>query len=470
MRSETLILGSLLNSEEYMRKVLPYLSEEYFLDETEATVFREYKRFVDKYNNPPTVEALTVTFNKRDDVSDNQYASIVNVLKEMHEFDASKQDLKFLVDESEKFCQDRAIYNAIQRSIGIFDGREQTSRDVIPDILSDALRVSFDSNIGHDYINDSEDRFSFYHSEEERIGTGVDYFDKITMGGFPKKTLNVFLAGTNVGKTLIMCSLAASMLSMGKNVLYITMEMAEEAIAQRIDQNLLNVGLEELMKMDKKDYENRFDNRVKAKTRGKLLIKEYPTAAAHVGHFRHLVKELRVKKKFKPDIIFIDYLGICASSRTKLGGTINSYSYVKFIAEEVRGLAKELELPIVTGAQSNRGGQSASELSLEDTAESFGLPQTADWMLGITETPQLAEMNQFLCIQLKNRYRDKNRNRAFVIGVDKDKQRLYDVDEEAQRDIDPSMTSKKDDDDGPVFDKTSVGRRAAAETREINWE
>lgn len=467
MRTETLVLGSLLNSEDYMRKVLPYMREEYFHDQTEQQVFREYKRFVDKYNTAPTLEALTINFNRRDDLSDDSFDQIVGVMKDMQEFDASKQDMKYLVETSEKWCQDRAIYNAIQKSIKIFDGREQISRDMIPDILSDALRVSFDSNVGHDFINDHEDRFEFYHNEEERVPTGLEYFDLITMNGFPKKTLNVILAGTNVGKTLVMCSLAATMLDMGKNVLYITMEMAEEAIAQRIDQNLLNAGLEELMKMKREDYLDRFDQKVKSKTRGKLLIKEYPTATAHVGHFRHLVKELRIKKNFKPDIIFIDYLGICASSRTKLGGTINSYSYVKFIAEEVRGLAKELELPIFTGAQSNRGGQSAAELSLEDTAESFGLPQTADWMIGITETPQLAEMNQFLCVQLKNRYRDKNRNRAFVIGVDKDKQRLYDVDQEAQRGIDPDGTPKEDE---PIFDKTGFGKRNRSAVKEIPWE
>lgn len=470
MRTEQLILGSLLNSEDYMRKVLPYLKEEYFLDWSDQQVFREYKRFVDKHNAPPTLEALMINFNRRDDITDDQFQGVGAVMTEMSEFDASKQNLDFLVETSEKWCQDRAIYNAIQKSIKIHDGREKTlTRDMIPDILSEALRVSFDTNVGHDFINDYESRYEFYHNEEERIPTSLEYFDRITMGGFPKKTLNIVMGGTNVGKTMIMCSLAANMLKLGKNVLYITLEMAEEAIAQRIDQNLLNASLEELMKMDRDDYMERFDNRIKSKTRGSLIIKEYPTASAHVGHFRHLVKELRIKKNFKPDIIFIDYLGICASSRTKLGGTINSYSYVKFIAEEMRGLAKELELPIVSGAQSNRGGQSASELSLEDTAESFGLPQTADWMIGITETPQLAELQQFLCVQLKNRYRDKNRNRCFVIGADKEKQRLYDVDDDAQKGIDPEHGSKQDEDDGPIFDKSSFGKRNRASARDVPW-
>lgn len=456
--TETLILSSLMHNEEYMRKVIPYVRDEYFLNNSDKILFKEVHRFIEKYNDRPTYEALAIAVGNREDLTDEQLTDLTERLDEVN-IPSEKQSLQYLLDETEKFCQDRAVYNAIMRSIKIIDGKEDMSKEAIPEILQDALRVSFDLNVGHDFVEDFESRFAFYHNEEQRVSLMLEYFDKITMGGFPKKTLNVFLAGTNVGKTLIMCSLAANALKNNKNVLYITLEMAEEAIAQRVDQNLLNLSLEDLVAVDKAQYMERFQNRVASKTTGKLIIKEYPTAGAHVGHFRHLLKELKLKKRFTPDIVFIDYLGICASSRLKMGGSVNSYSFVKFIAEEIRGLAKEFDIPIVTGAQTNRGGQNEAELSLEDTADSFGLPQTADFLLGISETPQLAELGQFLCVQLKNRYRDKNRNRCFIIGVDKEKQRLHDVSDEAQKIIGGKDAPESQEEDVPVFDNTTFGKK-----------
>ena len=470
MQSEELFLASLIHNEEYMRVVLPHLKEEYFPESYEKVVFGEIYRYVNKFNATPTVEALTIALNDRQGLSEDQYKNAAELIAGFKDY--TPQKVGFLVEETEKWCQERALYNALMRSIKITNDPKAGSKQEIPDILSEALRVSFDTKIGHDFINDHESRYDFYHNVEHRISSGLDFIDKVTNGGFPKKTLNVFLAGTNVGKTLIMCSLAANALMAGKNVLYITMEMAEEAIAQRVDQNLLDMTLEDLMKIDRDEYETKFQRKIAKKFQGRLIIKEYPTASAHVGHFRHVIKELRVKKNFEPDIIFVDYLGIMASQRVRLGGTVNSYNYVKYIAEELRGLAKEFEVPIVTGAQTNRGGQSETDLDLDDTAESMGLPHTADFMLAIVETEELAEMNQFLCKQLKNRYRDKNKNRRFVIGVDKDRQRLYDLDDSAQVNVQGSgfeQKKGKEDDDVPLFDKSASGRRLATERKDLNW-
>ena len=363
-------------------------------------------------------------------------------------------DKEWLIEKTEKFCQEKAIYNAIMESISIIDGKEKRDAGTIPELLSDALSVSFDPSIGHDFIDDSDSRWDFYHRVEERIPFDLDYLNKITKGGLPKKSLNIILAGTGVGKSLAMCHMASANLLEGKNVLYITMEMAEEKIAERIDANLLNVSLEELVNLPKQMYDKKID-RVKGKTSGKLIVKEYPTASAHVGHFRHLLNELRLKRQFIPDIIYVDYLNICMSHRIRTGSNVNSYTLIKSIAEELRGLAVEKNLPILSATQTTRSGYTNSDLGLEDTSESFGLPATADFMFALISTEELEDLNQIMVKQLKNRYNDPTLYKRFVLGVDRAKMRLYDVEQSAQGDIL----------DGPVFDNTDFGERVEDEVK-----
>lgn len=432
MKLETLILSNLLNNETYVRKVIPFLKDEYFSDWAEKKVFRNIQQFVDEYNSPPTVEALSIILQNDKTLTEDEFIRTNEIVSALIKTDTNQE---WLITETEKFCKDKAVYNAIVQSIQIIDGKdEKLSNEAIPDILKDALAISFDNSVGHDYLTDSDDRFEFYHKSEERIPFDLDMFNKITKGGLPNKTLNIALAGTGVGKSLFMCHMAAGAMSQGKNVLYITMEMAEERIAERIDANLMNVTMDDLKNLPKQMFDDRI-SRIKNKTEGKLIIKEYPTASAHSGHFRALLNELNLKKEFRPDIIFIDYLNICASSRFKMSGSVNSYIYIKGIAEELRGLAVEFNVPIVSATQTTRSGYANSDMELTDTSESFGLPATADFMFGIISTEDLEKLGQLLIKQLKNRYNDPSQHKRFVIGVDRAKMRLYDVDISAQKNI-----------------------------------
>ena len=441
MRTEHLILKNLKTDEDYARRTLPYLKSEYFQDVNERVVYEEIDNFIEKFNTLPSREALTIELDNRANLNDNQFAEIAKYVSDLKSDE--KDDRDWLVQTTEKFCQEKAIYNAIMESIQIIDGDGKQDKGAIPSLLSDALAVSFDPNVGHDLFDNSDARFDFYHRVEERIPFDLEYLNKITKGGVPKKSLNIILAGTGVGKSLAMCHMASANLLEGKNVLYITLEMAEEKIAERVDANLLNVKLDELSELPKDIYDKKI-NRVKNKTTGKLIVKEYPTAAANVGHFRHLINELRLKKSFKPDMIYIDYLNICASSRIKMGGSVNTYTYIKSIAEELRGLAVEQNVPIWSATQTTRSGFSNSDVGLEDTSESFGLPATADFMLAIISTEELNNLNQVLVKQLKNRYGDPNNHKRFVLGIDRAKMRLYDVEQSAQEDL------INVDDNGPV--------------------
>jgi replicative DNA helicase len=434
-RLEQTILKNLIYNEEYTRKVLPFIQSDYFSDNTEKVVFKEIFEFVNKYKNLPTHEALVINFTESKTLTEPQVRSSIELLNEFKQNKDETVDLSWLTENTEKFCQDKAIYNAIMESVQILDDKaEKKSKGEIPKLLSDALGVSFDSNIGHDYINDFDSRYEFYHRVESRIRFDLDIFNKITKGGLPTKTLNVALAGTGVGKSLFMCHVAAGCLSQGHNVLYITLEMAEEKIAERIDANLLNIDINELQTISKPDYERKFEA-LKSKTQGKLIIKEYPTAAASTLHFRALLSELALKKNFRPDIIFVDYLNICASARIRAGGNVNSYTYVKAIAEELRGLAVEFNLPVVSATQTTRSGFTNSDPGLEDTSESFGLPATADFMFALVTNEDLEALNQILVKQLKNRYSDPSYFKRFVVGIDKPKMRLYDTEQSAQDDI-----------------------------------
>ena len=434
-RLEQTILKNLIYNEEYTRKVLPFIQSDYFSDNTEKVVFKEIFEFVNKYKNLPTHESLVINFTESKTLTEPQVRSSIELLNELKQSKDETVDLSWLTENTEKFCQDKAIYNAIMESVQILDDKaEKKSKGEIPKLLSDALGVSFDSNIGHDYINDFDSRYDFYHRVESRIRFDLDIFNKITKGGLPTKTLNIALAGTGVGKSLFMCHVAAGCLSQGHNVLYITLEMAEEKIAERIDANLLNIDINELQTISKPDYERKFEA-LKSKTQGKLIIKEYPTAAASTLHFRALLSELALKKNFRPDIIFVDYLNICASARIKAGGNVNSYTYVKAIAEELRGLAVEFNLPVVSATQTTRSGFTNSDPGLEDTSESFGLPATADFMFALVTNEDLEALNQILVKQLKNRYSDPSYFKRFVVGIDKPKMRLYDTEQSAQDDI-----------------------------------
>jgi replicative DNA helicase len=434
-RLEQTIIKNLIYNEDYTRKVLPFIRPDYFSNNTEQIVFKEVFDFINQYKNPPTHEALVINFTERKNLTEPQVREAIEMLNDIHKNKDEPSETKWLIEQTEKFCQDKAIYNAIMESVGILDNKgDKRSKGEIPKLLSDALGVSFDNNIGHDYMQDVDSRYESYHKVESRIRFDLDYFNKITKGGLPRKTLNIALAGTGVGKSLFMCHCAAANLSEGRNVLYITMEMAEEKIAERIDANLLNIDLNELHTIGKEDYIRKFST-LQNKTHGKLIIKEYPTASASSLHFRALLNDLALKKNFKPDIIYIDYLNICCSSRIKPGANVNSYSYIKSIAEELRGLAVETDVPIVSATQTTRSGYSNSDVELTDTSESFGLPATADFMFALITNEELEGLNQILVKQLKNRYADPSANKRFVLGVDRAKMRLYDAEQSAQGDI-----------------------------------
>jgi replicative DNA helicase len=446
-RLEQIILKNLIHNEEYTRKVLPFIKGEYFSDQTEKLVFKEVYDFVNKYKNLPTHESLVINITEKTNLTEPQVKESIELLRDIEQTKDDKVELQWLTEQTEKFCQDKAIYNAIMESVSILDDKNgKKAKGEIPQLLADALGVSFDSNVGHDYMQDFEERYDFYHRVETRVRFDLDIFNKITKGGLPIKTLNIALAGTGVGKSLFMCHVAASCISQGHNVLYITLEMAEEKIAERIDANLLNIDLNELQTISRGDYERKFDV-LKSKTQGKLIIKEYPTASASVLHFRALLNELRLKKNFKPTIIFIDYLNICSSSRIKPGGNVNSYTYIKSIAEELRGLAVEFALPVVSATQTTRSGFSNSDPGLEDTSESFGLPATADFMFALVSNEELEGLNQILVKQLKNRYSDPNYYKRFVVGIDRTKMRLYDAEQTAQEGL---ADAGQDDDTPPL--------------------
>jgi replicative DNA helicase len=433
---ENLILKNLLLDEVFVRKSLPFIRAEYFNDPLERNLFEVINKYFTQYNAIPTKEALEIEVGQLDTISDEQHKNIVHIIKEI---DEEKSEPEWIVDVTEKWCQDRALYIALMSSIKIAEGNdEQRAAGSIPSILSDALAVSFDNHIGHDYLEDYEERYEFYHRTEDKIPFDLEFFNKITKGGLPNKTLNIALAGTGVGKSLFMCHVASSALLQGKNVLYITLEMAEEKIAERIDSNLLNCDIQNLNQLPKMMYDNKVTSIAK-KTEGKLIVKEYPTASAHCGHFKSLLNELALKKSFKPDIIFIDYLNICASSRFKgNAGNVNSYSYIKAIAEELRGLAVEANLPIVSATQTTRSGFASSDIDLTDTSESFGLPATADLMFALISSEELEGLGQIMVKQLKNRYNDPTVNKRFVVGIDRAKMRLYDVEQSAQQNLSDS--------------------------------
>ena len=431
-RIEKVILRNLIYNEEYLRKVLPFVEPDYFNDRNERVVFEHITKYAAEYNSLITKEVLQIEIEDRRDITQDEVKNIFGTINELEDIEC---DFEWLSDTTEKWCRDRAIYLALMESIKIADGQDdKKNRDAIPTILSDALSVSFNRNVGHDYLEDYEERYELYNKKESRIQFDLEYFNKITKGGLPNKTLNIALAGTGVGKSLFMCHHASSVLLEGKNVLYITLEMAEEKIAERIDANLLNVNIQEIVDLPKPIFEGKVTNLAK-KTQGSLIIKEYPTASAHSGHFKALLNELALKKSFKPDIIFIDYLNICASSRYRAGSNVNSYSYIKAIAEELRGLAVEANVPIVSATQTTRSGYGSSDVDLTDTSESFGLPATADLMFALISTEELEGLGQIMVKQLKNRYNDPTYNRRFVIGVDRTKMRLYDCEQTAQDDL-----------------------------------
>ena len=429
---EFLILRNLLYNEEYLRKVIPFIKPEYFENSNQKIIFEEIQSFVDQYNELPTKEVLSIEIEDRKDVNESSFKELINMVSSLSD---DPTDFGWVTDTTEKWCRDRAIYLALMESISIADGQdEKKNRDAIPGILSDALGVSFDNNVGHDYLQDYEERYEIYHRKEEKLPFDLEYFNKITKGGLVNKSLNIALAGTGVGKSLFMCHVAASSLLQGKNVLYITLEMAEERIAERIDANLLNVNIQEIVDLPKMMFETKVNNLAK-KTQGTLIIKEYPTASAHSGHFKSLLNELALKKSFRPDIIFIDYLNICSSERYRGNSTVNSYSYIKAIAEELRGLAVETNVPIVSATQTTRSGYGSSDVELTDTSESFGLPATADLMFALISTEELESLGQILVKQLKNRYNDYSVHRRFVVGIDRAKMRLYDCEQSAQDDL-----------------------------------
>ena len=429
---EILILRNLLYNEDYLRKVIPFLKGDYFEDFKQKIIFEEISSFVTEYNQVATKEILCIEIEKRSDINDTSFKEVTDLVSSLED---EPSDFEWLVDSTEKWCRDRAIYLALMESIQLADGKgEQKGRDAIPSILSEALAVSFDNHIGHDYLQDYEERFESYHRKEDKIEFDLEYFNKITKGGLPNKTLNIALAGTGVGKSLFMCHVASAALLQNKNVLYITLEMAEEKIAERIDANLLNIAIQNITDLPKQMFESKV-TKLAQKTKGTLIVKEYPTASAHSGHFKALLQELALKKSFRPDIIFIDYLNICASSRYRGNSNVNSYSYIKAIAEELRGLAVEANLPIVSATQTTRSGYGSSDVDLTDTSESFGLPATADLMFALISTEELESLNQIMVKQLKNRYNDPTMNKRFVVGIDRAKMRLYDCEQSAQEDI-----------------------------------
>ena len=457
MRIEQTILNNLVFDEEYSRTVLPFLNKRYFSERQESILFEEINKFFIEYNKCITPEILSIEVMKRKDITGPEEKEVEQLLSTIKSTDTNKD---WLINETEAFCKKKAVYNAILDSIGIIEGRDKTfQEDAIPSLLSDALAVSFDTNVGHSYIDDSDSRFEFYHRVEEKVKFDLDIFNKITKGGLSNKTLNIILAGTGVGKSLAMCHFASGNLLDNKNVLYITMEMAEERIAERIDANLLNLSMEELSVVDKAIFDSRLD-KIKKKSRGKLIIKEYPTAGAHAGHFRALLEELKMKQDFAPDVIYIDYLNICASQRLRANANANSYTLVKSIAEELRGLAVEYNVPIVSATQVTRSGFNSSDVELTDTSESFGLPATADLMFALISTEELENLGQLMVKQLKNRYADPSYYKRFVIGIDRSKMKLYDLEESAQQNI---HDSGQPADDKPLFDKSNFGSRLQTE-------
>ena len=443
-RIEQVILENLIYSEQYVRKVIPFLKASYFMNNEDQRVFTIIRDFVEKYNNPPNKQAIILSLNEDKTLNEDTHKKCSDLLDSLTE---DKPDKKWLIDETEKFCKDKALYLGVMDSIQILDGKNKDQgRDALPQILSDALAVGFDTNIGHDFIADAEKRYDFYHRLEEKVEFDLDMFNRITEGGLSNKTLNILLAGTGVGKSLFMCHMASSCISKGKNVLYITLEMAEERIAERIDANLMNIPIMELKDLSKAMFDDRI-GKINKKIEGRLIIKEYPTASAHVGHFKALINELKLKRSFFPDIIFIDYLNICTSARFRPGSQANTYVIIKSIAEELRGLAVEQNVPILSATQTTRAGFASSDISMTDTAESFGLPATADLMFAIISTDELEQMGQFMVKQLKNRYADPTRNKRFMIGVDRARMKLFDLDASAQKALTDANI------DVPVFEK-----------------
>ena len=437
---DTVILVNLVKNEKYVRKVLPFIKVEYFSDGDHKFAFEQIKEYIEKYNSPPTVEAMSIAFDR---ATDEQRT----LLKTIFEYEQEPQELQWLVDETEKFCKDKAVFNAVLEGIQIIDGKSRDKTpDALPEMLTEALQVGFDTNVGHDFIEDADKRYDFYNRLEEKVPFDLDLFNKITEGGLSNKTLNIALAGTGVGKSLFMCHMASACIANGKSVLYITLEMAEERIAERIDANLMNIPIMDLKDLSKPMYQDRIQT-LKDKHEGRLIVKEYPTASAHAGHFKALINELKLKRNFHPDIIFIDYLNICTSSRFRPGSSANSYTIIKSIAEELRGLAVEQDVPIFSATQTTRGGYNSSDVDLTDTSESFGLPATADLMFAIISTEELEQLGQFMIKQLKNRYADPTRNKRFMIGVDRAKMKLYDLEDSAQQAITDSNI------DVPVFDR-----------------
>lgn len=454
---ENTILSALVHNEEYARKVLPFLKEEYFQTKEDLVIFEEINNYVQKYNGLPTKEALHISVDDREDLNEEQYKNINTVIDDMS-YDGSTE-LEWIVDKTEKFCQDKAIYNAVRKSILVLDGKDrELDKGSIPQLLADALGVGFDTNIGHDFVENADERFDFYHTKEDKVPFDLEYMNKITKGGVSRKSLSIALAGTGVGKTLFMTHCAAANLMEGLNVLYITMEMAEERIAERIDANLLDLTLDDLRYLTRDVYHSRMSS-VKKRTTGKLIVKEYPTASAGANHFRFLLNELKLKKNFVPDIIYIDYLNICTSSRLKQGANVNSYTYIKAIAEELRGLAVEFNVPVFSATQTTRTGYASSDLGLEDTSESFGLPATADFMFGLISSEELEDLSQLMVKQLKNRWGDPNSPRRFVIGVDRSRMKLYDAEESAQQDLVKDDSNKKKKPEKTLMDNTDFGQR-----------
>ena len=440
-RIEHTILNNLFFNEDFTRKAIPFLKETYFPKRDEKILFSEVSKFLHTYNNLPTKESILIELNNRKDLNETEYKDVKELVASISQEDT---DLKWLLDTTEKFCKDRAVHNAVLEGITILEGKDKTrTPESLPSLLSDALGVSFDKHVGHDYIEDAQDRFDWYHTKEKRYPFDLSYFNRITKGGIPSKTLNIALAGTGVGKSLFMCHAASSFLTQGLNVLYITLEMAEERIAERIDANLFDISMDDIRSMPKELYDSKV-KKLEDKTNGRLVIKEYPTASAHSGHFKALINELALKKSFKPQVIFIDYLNICASARFK-GGNISSYFYIKAIAEELRGLAVEHDVPIFSATQTTRTGFVSTDIGLEDTSESFGLPATADFMFALMSNEELEGLGQMKVKQLKNRYNDPSVNRAFIIGVDRSKMRLYDVQQSSQNIVDANQVEQKED-------------------------
>lgn len=460
----SMILRHFFTNDGYMRKVVPFMDPSYF-EGVHQHLFKEYVKYVAEYNVIPSIESFRISLQESDsNVSEEMFVHAMDILPDLFTKD-SETDQTWLLDNTEKWCQDRALFNAVMESISIIDGKHKSlTKNALPDILSKALGVTFDTNIGHDYTEDVEARHEFYTRVEERIPFDLEMFNLITKNGIPNKTLNIFLAGPGVGKSLFMCHFAASHLAQGKNVLYITMEMAEERIAERIDANLIDVDLDQIEKLSKDVFVNKV-NKVIEKTQGKLIIKEYPTAGAHAGHFRALLNELKLKKKFKPDVVYIDYLNICASSRIKgMGGSINSYSYIKSIAEEIRGLAGEFNLPIVSATQTTRSGYGNSDPGMEDTSESFGLPATADFMAALITNDELDATNQVMVKQLKNRYRDWRLNTRFCVGINRAKMKLTDVEQQDMELVNQISAGKTVGEvDIPLFDNTTAGKKISVE-------